>query len=392
MSVGPDPTGTRRGKLLSDAQLTPRRMIGRVRTELPTPALVLDLDRMRENIATMASWTAGRIAVRPHFKVHKCLEIAHEQVAAGAIGMTAATVWEALTLVRDGFDEILIANEVVSPDKAALVAQLAGEARVTVAVDDPDVGAMLSAAASGEGTEVGVIEEVDVGMHRGGVRSIEEGRALAQRLTELPGIRLRGVMGYEGHVVTEPDRQRRGDGAREAMDLLARHVDALRADGREIEIVSAGGTNTYDMTGGDPRVTELQAGTYAVMDAGYARLVPAFQPALTVLAAIVSRKGTTAVLDCGSKAIAGDVSGPVPPVGKLRELHEEHMLLDLEADDASAAVGDVLEVTVGYSGGTINLHDVYFVASGGEIVDVWQITARGPGWTGGPERPGGEPR
>ncbi|HEY6397407.1 MAG TPA: alanine racemase, partial [Solirubrobacteraceae bacterium] len=247
-----------------------------------------------------------------------------------------------------------------------------------------------SAAASTEGTEIGVIAEVDVGMHRGGVRSIEEGRALAQRLSDLPGIRLRGVMGYEGHVVTEPDRQRRIDGARAAMDLLARHVDALRADGREIEIVSAGGTNTYDMTGGDPRVTELQAGTYAVMDAGYARLAPAFRPVLTVLATAVSRKATTAILDCGTKAIAGDVSGPVPPVGRVRELHEEHMLLDVDEEDTSPAVGDVLEVIVGYSGGTINLHDVYFVASGTEIVDVWQITARGPGWTGGSARHAGD--
>jgi D-serine deaminase-like pyridoxal phosphate-dependent protein len=374
------------GKLMSDARLTPRQMIGRARIELPTPALVLDVDRMRENIATMASWTSGRTAVRPHFKVHKCLEIAREQVAAGAIGMTAATVWEACVLVRGGFDEILIANDVVTPDKASLVAELEGKARVTVAVDDPDVAAVLSAAACGEGTEIGVLAEVDVGMHRGGVRSIEDGRALAHRLIDLPGIRLRGVMGYEGHVVTEPDRQRRSDGAREAMDLLGRHVNALRADGHEIEIVSAGGTNTYDMTGGDPRVTELQAGTYAVMDAGYARLAPAFHPALTVVATTVSRKGATAVLDCGTKAIAGDVSGPVPAAGKVRELHEEHMLLDVDAEDASPAVGDVLEVTVGYSGGTINLHDVYFVASGAEIVDVWQITARGPGWTGGFER------
>src|ERR1700722_1235250 len=109
------------GKLMSDALPTPDQMIGRARTELPTPALVLDVDRMRENIATMAAWTKGHAAVRPHFKVHKCLEIAHEQVAAGAIGLTAATVWEARALVGAGFDEILIANEVVAPGKASLV-------------------------------------------------------------------------------------------------------------------------------------------------------------------------------------------------------------------------------------------------------------------------------
>jgi D-serine deaminase-like pyridoxal phosphate-dependent protein len=286
-------------------------------------------------------------------------------------------------LIRGGFDEILIANEIVGPEKLSTVALLAGEASITVAVDGPEVAAGLSTAASREGSEIAVIVEVDVGMHRGGVRSVDEGRALAQRLSELPGLRLRGVMGYEGHVVTEPDRQRRSQGASEAMDLLARHVDALRADGCDIEIVSAGGTNTYDMTGADSRVTELQVGTYAVMDAGYARLAPAFQPALTVQATVVSRSGTTAILDCGTKAIAADVASPVPPVGQLREVHEEHMLLDVD-QAASLGVGDVLAVSVGYSGGTINLHDVYFVASGEEIVDVWPIVARGPGWTGGP--------
>ena len=228
---------------------------------------------------------------------------------------------------------------------------------------------------------MGVVLEVDVGMHRGGVRSIEESRTLAEWLSDLPGIRLRGVMGYEGHVVTEPDRQRRHDGARQAMDVLAGHVDALRADGREIQIVSAGGTNTYDMTGADARVTELQVGTYAVMDSSYARLAPAFRPVLTVLGTVVSRKGTTAVLDCGNKVIAG-ASASIAPVGAFRELHEQHMLLDVDAAVANPFVGDVLEVTVGYSGGTINLHDYYFVASGQEIVDVWKITARGPGWTG----------
>ena len=170
---------------MSDARLSPRQMIGRARSELPTPALVLDVDRMRENIATMASSTAGRASVRPHFKVHKCLEIAREQVAAGAIGMTTATVWEASTLVRGGFDEILIANEVVAPGKAALVAQLAREARITVAVDDPEVAALLSAAARSEGTEIGVLAEIDVGMHRGGVR-VDRGGAGAGPTAERP--------------------------------------------------------------------------------------------------------------------------------------------------------------------------------------------------------------
>jgi D-serine deaminase-like pyridoxal phosphate-dependent protein len=362
------------------ADLTPRAFVGRTRTELPTPALVLDLDAMRHNIATMSNWSRQHAAVRPHFKVHKSLQIAREQIAAGAIGITAATVWEARALVAGGVNDILIANEVVAPAKAALLAELARDARMTVAVDDGDVVSVLAAAARAQSSRIEVLVEVDVGMHRGGVRSIDDAITLARSVTGAEGVELRGVMGYEGHVVLEPDRERRAALARAAMDELARYVQALEDDGHAVEVVSAGGTNTYDMTGAHPRVTELQAGTYVVMDATYARLAPAFRPALTVLATVVSRQGATAILDCGTKAVAVDVAAPDPPVGKVREVHEEHTLLDV-ADGGPPAVGDLLELVVGYSGGTINLHDVYFVASGDEIVDVWPISARGAGWT-----------
>lgn len=362
------------------ADVALRQFIGHGRTELPTPALVLDVDAMRENIATMASWSKHHAAIRPHFKVHKCLEIAREQIGAGAIGMTAATVWEAAALADGGIDDILIANEVVAPRKVALLAALARGAHVTVAVDDANIGARLSKAALAQGSRIHVLIEVDVGMHRGGVRSLEEALDLARSLAKLEGVAFRGVMGYEGHVVLEPDPERRAALASEAMDQLARYVEALERDGHAVVVVSAGGTNTYDMTGAHPRVTELQAGTYAVVDAAYARLVPAFRPALTVMATVVSRKPNTAILDCGTKALAVDVAPPKPPTGTVREVHEEHTLLDL-GDGESLALGDVVELVVGYSGGTINLHDAYFVASGEEIIDVWPIEARGPGWT-----------
>jgi D-serine deaminase-like pyridoxal phosphate-dependent protein len=362
------------------ADPSPRAFIGRSRTELPTPALLLDVDAMRDNIAAMASWSKDNAAIRPHFKTHKSIDVAREQIAAGAIGMTAATIWEARALVAGRIGDILIANEVVAPDKVALLAELAREARMTVAVDDPDVVLALAAAARSQGSSIEVLVEIDVGMHRGGARSVELARALARAVAGAQGVRLRGVMGYEGHVVLEPDRQRRAELANEAMDLLAGYVQALEDDGHTIEVVSAGGTNTYDMTGVHPRVTELQVGTYAVVDHTYARLAQAFRPALTVKATVVSRQGTRAILDCGTKAMAVDLAPPEPPVGKVREVHEEHMLLDVD-EGGPPALGDALELVVGYSGGTINLHDVYFVASGDQIVDVWPISARGPGWT-----------
>jgi D-serine deaminase-like pyridoxal phosphate-dependent protein len=359
---------------------SPRDAIGRTRAELPTPALVLDLDVMRENLATMAAWTERHVAVRPHFKTHKCIEIAREQLGAGAIGITCATVFEARALVEAGIDEILIANEIVSPAKVSLLADLARRSHVTVAVDDAENASSLAGAACDRGAELGVVVEVDVGLHRGGVRSHEAAIRLARHVSALSGLRLRGVMGYEGHVVTEPDRELRRQLAALAMDELAAYVDALRADGHAVEIVSAGGTNTYDMTGADDRVTELQAGTYVVMDAAYAPLAPAFRPALTVLGTVVSRHGTTAVLDCGTKSLAVDAAPPTSPVGSVREVHEEHTLLEVGEGDPPA-LGGVVELTVGYCGGTINLHDVYFVSSGEEIVDVWPVCARGAGWT-----------
>ncbi len=355
-------------------------LIGRPRVELPTPALVLDVDAMRDNIATMAAWNRDHVAVRPHFKTHKCIEIAREQISAGAIGITCATVWEARALVNAGLDEILIANEVVGPAKLSVLGELAQDARITVAVDDADNATALAEVARSGGAELGAIVEVDVGLHRGGVRSAEEAVRLARHLDTLSGLRLRGVMGYEGHVVTEPDPLVRRRRAAVAMDELAGFVDALRDDGHTVEIVSAGGTNTYDMTGADPRITELQAGTYVVMDGAYAPLAPAFRPALKIMATVVSRQGATAVLDCGTKCLAVDAALPTPPIGSVREVHEEHTLLDV-GDGEPPALGDVLELTVGYCGGTINLHDVYFVASGEEIVDIWHIRGRGPGWT-----------
>lgn len=360
--------------------MSPAACIGRTRHELPTPALVLDLDAMRHNIAAMAQWSTQNAAIRPHFKVHKCIEIAREQVAAGASGITAATIWEARALVAAGLDDVLIANEVAAPAKIALLAELAGQARLTVAVDNEQVASRIAQAARANGSVVEVLVDVDVGMHRCGVRSIAAARSLADSVAGMDGVRLRGVMGYEGHVVLEPDPPRRAELAREAMDYLARAVTTIEEGGHTVEVVSAGGTTTYDMTGVHPRVTELQCGTYAVMDHTYVGLTTGFRPALMLMGTVVSRTAGTAIVDCGTKVVAVDVAQPLSPVGRVREVHEEHTLLDVEGDGPPAP-GDVLELVVGYSGGTVNLHDAYFVASGEEIVDVWPIVARGAGWT-----------
>lgn len=357
-----------------------RSAIGRARSELTTPALILDLEVVRRNIAAMAAWTQAHAKIRPHTKIHKCAEIARLQVAAGAIGLTTATVWETVAMAQAGFDNILIANEVAGEEKLSLLAATAREGSILVAVDHPDGAQALSAAAERAGSQIGVLVDIDIGLRRGGVRSDEAALRVAQTVSSLPGLRLRGAMGYEGWVVMEPDRALRAQKAEEAIGRLVARIEKLEQAGFPIEIISAGGTNTYDMTGAIPRVTELQAGSYAIMDAAYAPLSPAFQPALTILAAVMSRHETTAVLDCGTKVVAVDLAPPLPMDSsiKVREVHEEHTLLDV-AENHPLRFGDRVELTVGYCGGTVNLHDVYHVVERGRVVDIWPILARGDG-------------
>jgi D-serine deaminase-like pyridoxal phosphate-dependent protein len=329
----------------------------------------------------MASWTAANgVAIRPHAKVHKSLEIARRQLTAGAIGLTVATVYEAEAMLEAGPGEVLIANEVVGTDHLRRLTDVARRTTLVVAVDDEDNARQLSASAQAGGVEIGLLVDVDVGMGRCGVRSAAEAVRLADAIGALPGLCLRGVMGYEGHVVLEPDPAVRAARAKAAMDLLATAVAAIENAGHDVEIVSAGGTNTHDMTGMHEVVTELQAGTYAVMDTGYAPLAPRFEPALSVLARVLSRNGRTAVLDCGTKAVAVEVSPPsvAATVGSVREVHEEHLLITT-AEGCTLRPGDPVEVAVGYTGGTVNLHDGYYVVDGDEVVDVWRIVARGTG-------------
>ena len=357
-----------------------RQSIGRRRLELTTPALILDLGLLRKNIQTMAAWTQSHAKVRPHTKIHKCVEIARLQVAAGAVGLTTATVWEALVMARAGFDSILIANEVMGDEKLRLLAAAARETHFIVAVDSRVGAEALSNAAVAAGAKIGVLIDIDVGLRRGGLRTQAEACALAAELVRLPGIEFRGVMGYEGHVVEETNRDTRARLAAEAMERLVACVVSLERGGFKIEIVSAGGTNTYDMTGANPRVTELQAGSYVFMDTTYGPITPAFKPALTILGTVISRNEKTAILDCGTKVLAMDLGKPalVKPCARIRAVHEEHTLLDVE-DDSLLPVGQPVEMIVGYCGGTVNANDVYYVVENDEVVDVWPILARGPG-------------
>jgi D-serine deaminase-like pyridoxal phosphate-dependent protein len=369
-----------------------RQMIGRARDAPATPALILDLPAVERNVAEMARRMAGLpAALRPHAKIHKSPILGRMQLAAGAIGLTTATVWEAAALVDAGLSDILIANQAIGPVKAAELARIAGLGRVIAAVESVVNVRELSAAAVGARSRIDVVIEVDVGQHRAGVRTVDEALELAGAIGRLPGLRLQGVLGYEGHCMLEPDRALRIEKATAANDELLGVVDAFERAGLATEIVAGGGLGTWDITGANPRITEIHAGSYIFTDAFHRTLVPGFEVALTVLSTIVSRTDDMVVLDCGRKSIGIDRTPPevVGDQGVIRIeygehfIHEEHTALEL-VPGSTLAVGDRVELMPGYAPTTVNFYDVYYVVADGLVVDVWPILARYGSATAGP--------
>jgi D-serine deaminase-like pyridoxal phosphate-dependent protein len=360
------------------------RHVGESVDALPTPALLVDVDALQRNIATMMSALDGHTArLRPHTKVQKSPDIALMQVYAGAIGVTVASVWEAAAMAAAGIGDILIANELVPPDRVAAAAALAGHTNLTLAVDDARNIDALSAAMISRGTEADVLVDLDVGMARCGARSPEQALALARQVQAAPGLWLRGVMAYEGHCMLEPDRERRIRLAGEAMDYAASVKELLRAEGLPSETLSAGGTGTYNITGHNPAVTELQAGSYVFMDAFHGNLVPGFEVSLTVLTSVMARHGDTIILDAGRKSIGIDFVSP-PILGHdyvARYYAEEHALFDTD-ERLRADIDDRVRLVSGYAPTTVNLHDVLFAVRDDEVVDTWPVFPRGPGHSG----------
>jgi D-serine deaminase-like pyridoxal phosphate-dependent protein len=360
-----------------------RDRIGLAVEELATPALVLDRAVLERNIAAMQQLLRGGAALRPHGKAHKSPEIAALQLRAGAIGIMTATVWEALALARAGIPDILIGNIVRGRVRCAAVAETAGYTRTTALVDDTGNADELAAAARQAGVEIDVLVDLDVGQHRTGARTPDEAVELARHVARTPGLRLRGVHGYEGHVSLEQDAERRRAGALEASDRRSACADAIRDDGGVVEIVSAGGTGMWDSTGRDPRVTELHPGSYVFMDAAHWSQVPEPEASLHVLATVLSRKDRTVILDTGRKTL-GTVD-PIPPMirdltGPVRLFHEEH--LGVEADASPPPPGAIVEIVPSYAPAAVTLHEVYHLVEDGRVVDVWPVLARAGGREG----------
>lgn len=344
------------------------------KNEIDTPALILDLDVVEENIRTMAEYFAARPQkLRPHFKTPKTPEIARRQLAAGAIGITASKMGEVEVLARAGLGPVLLANQIAGAQKIDRFFAAAQRVEVIATVESEFNVRELEDGASRAGRSAGAIIEVDTGMHRCGTESPEETVELARRIAR-GGLKYRGVMGYEGHAVLLPDAEKRVATARTALTELSRHVEALRAANLAPEIVSAGGTGTFDIAGNWPDVTEVQAGSYVFMDGAYRIVRPDLgRTALTLLATVISRRGDRAIIDAGMKSLTNEFG---PPMGKdiavkVGRLSEEHG--HLAAGESSLQAGQKIEIVPSHGDTTINLHSEYYVVRGEEVVAIWPI-------------------
>ncbi len=358
--------------------------IGQRRAELVTPALVLDIDAAQRNIDHMASElkSIGGATIRPHYKTHKSPDLARRQLAAGARGLSMATVWEAAILAAAGMDDLFVVNTVAHPAKLRTLAGLARDHRILVAVDEVPNAEALSAAATAAGSTLGIMVEVDTGMDRCGVDSAADALALARRVADLPGLRFEGITGYEGHCSLTRDNDLRHERQREAMAFFTGVAALLEADGIGCPIRSAGGIATWNWTAAFPGMTEIQAGTYVVMDNFHGVMVPGFEHSLTIQATVISRQSGHVIVDAGSKSVAdpADVTivGHDLPVFRF---DEEHGIFDATGG-STLRVGDAVALVPGYSPSTVNWYDVYHVVQDDVVVDIWPIIPRGPGHHG----------
>ncbi|HID77563.1 MAG TPA: DSD1 family PLP-dependent enzyme [Planctomycetaceae bacterium] len=357
-----------------------RRWVGLPITELDTPVLLLDGEASQRNIRRMAGFFHGKKArLRPHFKNHKCPALARRQWEAGSVvGFTCAKLGEAEVLAAHGFDNLLLANQVVGREKLARLVRLATRIDIRVAVDHAEQLAWLSQAATEARVTLGVLVEVDIGMGRCGVPPGQPAIELARQAVALPGLRFVGLQAYEGHLVYADDPEERRRRTVEAFQGALQTRRALEQEGIPVEVISGGSSSTYQTTGSIDGVDEIQAGSYATMDWRYAQLAPEFEVALSVLTRVISRSAGRAVLDVGLKGATADFGPPRikgnPDVEIPRFLSEEHCVVHRAPE---WPIGQPLELIPSHCCTTCNLYRHMFVHEGGRVVDVWPIEASG---------------
>jgi D-serine deaminase-like pyridoxal phosphate-dependent protein len=356
--------------------------IGATKHEIETPALLIDLDTMEDNIQKMAKYFSGaKSSLRAHTKTHKSPTLAQKQISAGSRGICCQKLGEAEVMTNHGIRDILITSEVVDPEKIQRLVRLARTHDVKVVVDNLKVAKAISEAAKREGTRQGVIVEIDVQRKRCGVMPGEPTVDFVKKVVELEGLDFRGLMGYEGPFFDIPDFEQRKAAAHELLRSLKETVDMVESEGIVVHNVSAGSTSTYSIAGEYPKVTEIQAGSYVFMDSTYNKLGGLdFGCALTVLATVISRPvPERVVVNTGLKAITQEFGMPVVKDcedARVYHMSEEHGMISVDPA-SNIDVGDKLELIPSHCCTTVNLHDHYYGVRKDKVEALWPILARG---------------
>jgi D-serine deaminase-like pyridoxal phosphate-dependent protein len=359
-------------------------LLGASVNDLDTPALCVDLDAMEANIRELAATCRQhKVSWRPHAKCHKSIDVGRKLIAAGAIGLTCAKLGEAEVFAAAGIHDLLIANELVGPQKVRRLVELRRIADPVFCIDHVDQARPISAAMQAAGLRVRAVLEINVGMNRAGVLPGEPALALAREISRLPGIELSGVMGWEGHLVIVEDATEKESRIRDALSQLTMTRDLLLANNLTCPLVSCGGTGSYPISVSHPGVTEIEAGGAIFMDAFYRRKchISAFQLALKVVTTIVSRPAPDrAIIDAGRKTMNMEMAMPFV-LGRddieVKSLSAEHGTLTLAPSAQSLRIGDRLEVIPGYSDFTNVLHDQFYALRGTRIEAIWPLQGRG---------------
>lgn len=372
--------------------------------ELDTPAFVVDLDVLEQNVRSMADHTRQfGVALRPHAKTHKTVEVARMQLAAGAIGLTLAKLGEVEALLDGAADgeplplqDVLLAFPIVGQEKLGRLLDLAERVRVTVSLDSPDAASQLGEAAAAHGASIGILVEVDTGGRRCGTLPGQPTLDLARHVAGTPGLTLRGLMTHEGHAYgATPETLR--EVSQQAGRVMVELGQMLRADGHEAPVISVGSTPSARHIAEVAGVTEVRPGTYVFQDHNQIRLGVATEQACagTVHATVIARPAPDrAVVDAGTKAVAADrgmVGGVTPiqqegygcvkgqPGWHFARASEEHGVLVRQdtghADDLR--VGDRVELIPNHICPAVNLFDRLVVQRGGIVQGSWAVAARG---------------
>lgn len=355
---------------------------------LPTPILLVDLDRLEANIHRMAARARGAgIAIRPHAKSHKCAAIARRQLEAGAAGICCAKVGEAEALAAAGVGPILLTSPVVGADQARRVAALARRhPGLAAVVDHPEQARDLARACQGGAAPLATLIDIDVGLARTGVASPADALALAEAIAASPSLHLAGVQGYGGQWQHIAGLAKRRSAITTGMERLADVVGALREAGHEVPWVSGGGTGSFTTDVDLGVLTEVQPGSYIFMDSQYRDALGEdadgeFEQSLFVQARVVSANAPSHVtVDAGLKAFATDGPLPRPATPRYADCQyfwygDEHGGLARPAQGESPALAERIEFIPPHCDPTVDRYDRLVMVRGDTVVKVAPIEA-----------------